>query len=529
MSMPNDKFITVATPNNDIVAYRPKLQMVKDLMGGQDAMRAAGSRYLRQFPGEPEKKWAARVKGATLLNVYERTLAYLGGQVFAKDIHVVGDGATEQDAALGPFAELVENADGEGNNLTVWAKRFFHASINDGFGLILIDSPHVESRRGEGGGREFLAGMDEFGQEQWEPLHAGNAEAIGLRPRFIHVWAENVLGWRFELRGGTKKLTLLRLLETYKELGEWDAGDVIKEQVRVLRPGRFEVWRRADNDKDAWSIFDEGVLLGDEIPVVFFRPGKPLGDVTCCPALESLAQKNIEHWQKQAEHNQMMVWVRSPGTALIGADATIGSDGMEQPIPVGPGVVTRVPTGGDIKSFGVDPSSVTASREELEDLQRQMALFGLQLLMPRTGDVTATEKAINSGENDSTLKGWAMEFKDALEQAFVFAAVFMGGGIKAPSVEINTEFRPAIIGDDTALTVLEDTWKNGGLSKRTWWRELQRRGALADDFDHAEEEAKIEADTRQQAGPSLDAASLADRMLAAGGTTPAGQNLGQAA
>lgn len=149
--------------------------------------------------------------------------------------------------------------------------------------------------------------------------------------------------------------------------------------------------------------------------------------------------------------------------------------------------------------------------------------------MPRTGDVTATEKAINSGENDSTLKGWAMEFKDALEQAFVFAAVFMGGGIKAPSVEINTEFRPAIIGDDTALTVLEDTWKNGGLSKRTWWRELQRRGALADDFDHTEEEAKIEADTRQQAGPSLDAASLADRMLAAGGTTPAGQNLGQAA
>ena len=253
MTPSDNQSITVRTPNSEAVAYFPKLQVVKDLMGGQDAMREAGSRYLRKFPGEPEEKWKARVAGATLLNSYERTLAYLGGQVFAKDIRVIGDGATEKDSALGPFAEMAENIDGEGNNLTTWGKRNFHAGLNDGFEAILVDSAPVRTRPVPGGGREYLAGKDESGEDIWEPLHAGNAGAVGLRPKFVQIKAESVLGWRFELVGGSKKLTLFRYLETYKEQGKWDAGDVEREQVRVLRPGRWEVWRQGA-EKDRKSV-----------------------------------------------------------------------------------------------------------------------------------------------------------------------------------------------------------------------------------------------------------------------------------
>ncbi|GAB6036150.1 DUF4055 domain-containing protein [Fundidesulfovibrio butyratiphilus] len=479
---------TVATARDEMTAYLPKLQVVKDLMGGQDDMRKAGKRYLVQFEQEPAGKWEARVAQATLLNAYERTLAYLCGQVFSKDLRLQGDGETEQEASLGEFAAMVENADGEGNSISVWSKRAFHRGLNDGFGAILVDAPAMVVRQGEMG-REYLKGEDAVGNEVWAPLTAATAEAEGLRPRLIYVSAESVLGWRYELVGGAKKLVMFRFLESYKEAGEWDSGDEEKPQVRVLTPGRWQVWRRVNDEKDEWGLHSEGALPMRDLPVVFFRPGKPLSEVTCEPALRALADKNVEHWQKQAEHNQLMTWVRSPGMYAAGI-------AEESDVPFGPGIMTKLsdPTG-RIAAIGQDPSSVAASRQELEDLVRQMALFGLQLLMPRTGDVTATERSLSSAENDSTLKGWALEWKDALEQALVFAAVFMGSTVKPPSVVVNTEYRPPMAGDDLALQILVDTYTKGLLSRKTLWAELVKRGILSDDFDP---DAEAEAITKDQ-------------------------------
>ena len=84
--------ITVATPRQEVLRHMERIQTVTDLMGGQKAMRAAGERYLHRGKDEPKPKWEARVNGATLLNAYERTLAYLAGQVFSKDVSLGGIG-----------------------------------------------------------------------------------------------------------------------------------------------------------------------------------------------------------------------------------------------------------------------------------------------------------------------------------------------------------------------------------------------------------------------------------------------------
>jgi len=508
----SDSKTTVATPRPEVLAHQDRARVVKDLMGGQVAMRAAGDRYLARFVGEEIAKWEDRVNGATLFNGYEKTLAYLTGQVFSRDVALADDATPE-------FAALMENIDGEGNNVTAWAGPVFSGSVNDGFGLILADSESVPTRAKPNGTREYLAGKDANGTETWEPLTARVEAALGLRPKLVYVPAENVLGWRYENQGGKKRLVLLRIKETYTEPGEWDADDKARVQVRVLRPGRYEVYRKSDEGKDDWISEQSGALPGDEIPVAWFRPGKPMSEGTNCPALEALAWKNVEHWQKQAEHNMLMTWVRSPGMFAAGARE-------EDKVPWGPGVLTKIsdPTG-SVQAVGVDAASVAASRQELEDLKAEMALFGLQLLMPRTGDETATGRALSAAESDSTLKRWALDFKDALEQALVFAATFMGGNVKAPSVFVNTEFRPAIMDDALALQGLSDDVKSGVISRETYLSEKKRRGIFADDFDIEQENERIAKE--QRAGTFQAAATSAF----AGMEQPpeAGQAQGQAA
>lgn len=458
--------ITVATPRAEVLEHRGRVQTVTDLMGGQAAMRAAGERYIGRSDGETKAKWQARVNGATLLNAYERTLAYLAGQVFAKDATL-----EDEDKADPAFAEFVENVDGQGNNLTVFAKRFFAHSVNDGYGLVLVDSAAIQTRETPAG-RQYLGADD-----AWLPLTAADADMLGLRPRLIEVRAENVLGWRYEITGSRTRLVMLRLLESYQVPGQWDAEDETRQQVRVLMPGTWQVWRKPVEDKDQWDLYQDGTLPGQEIPVAIFRPGKSLGEMTCAPALESLADKNVEHWQKQADHNFLMQWVRAPGMYIAGAMA-------EDAVEWGPGVLTK---GSDPNSkltpVGIDAPSVAASMAELEVIETQMALFGLQMLMPKTGNVTATEKALSAGESDSTLKGWAGEFKDAMEQALVFVAEFMGLPAEAaPGVEINTDFHALMGMDDATLNALNTACNNGNLPREVLWSEFRRCGVISDDW-----------------------------------------------
>lgn len=461
----------VAVKRAEIIQHEHRVETVNDLMAGQKAMRAKKGRYVKQYADEDPKKWEHRVNNATLLNAYERTLAYLTGQVFSKDIKIKDAEKTDP-----VFEAFMDNVDGQGNNMTVFGKRCFAHDINDGYGLILVDSSAVQTQ-------ETPTGRQYWNEEtkSWLPLTAADAERLGLRPRLIEVRSTSVLGWRFETVGSRTRLAMLRIMECYKEEGEYDAQDVEREQIRVLRPGSWELWRKADENKDdSWFLHSSGSLPGEDIPVAVFRPGKFLSELTCAPALEALADKNVEHYQKQAQHNALMEWVRNPGMYSTGVQTMEGES-----LPWGCGVLTEIPNeNGKIVAIGVDAASVAASQAELKEIESQMALWGLQLLMPRTGDVTATEKALSSAESDSTLKGWAVEFEDALNQAMQFVAIFMGMPIEsAPMLDVNTEFHAIVPFDDSTLVALVNACINGKLPVELLWSELRRRGIIDEEWD----------------------------------------------
>lgn len=493
----------VSTRRAEIASSLSRGKLVQDLLGGTPAMQAAKGAYLVQRVGEPDGKYEARLKAAVLLNALKRTVGYLAGQVFSKDVELqpVGDG---DNAAVGaPFDAMSDDVDLQGNNLTVWANDFFTDAMNRGIGLLLVDYPMVKTRN-RGGGLEYES---EFGQ--WLPKTVAVDNANGWRPYFVHISLSDLLGWRFERVNGRRVLTQLRFLERVTvSKGMWDTDDVVIEQVRVLMPGKWETWREVKDAQGVgsgkWALHDSGVTTLTEVPVAWFSPGEPAGEMCAYPALEDLAHLNRRHWQSFAEHTELMNWVRAPGMWCSGVQD------MDAEMPWGLGQLTKL-SSPDAKMgvLGVDAASVEASANDLKALEERMALYGLQLLMPETGDTTATAKALDAAESDSTLQRWAKLLKDCLEQGFKFAAMWSGVPVEqAPRVVVNTDFHmlAGLTATEIALAV-----ERGFLPKRAAFEEIKRRG-LQYEGDWKEAQAEIEDD--QRAGGTVPPAkTLADTML----------------
>jgi len=160
--------------------------------------------------------------------------------------------------------------------------------------------------------------------------------------------------------------------------------------------------------------------------------------------------------------------------------------------------------------------SISAGHEHLIDLETKMAMWGLQLLMPKTGNITATEKALASGESDSTLKAWGLEFKDFIEQCMVFTAMYLkqeDGG----SVEVNTQFRWMQTLD---AEVLLKGAQLGVLPHRLVFEELQRRAIVSDQYDYNDLVAMFEEQNRGATFTSGGFGDIAQKYLSSTSVEP---------
>ena len=208
------------------------------------------------------------------------------------------------------------------------------------------------------------------------------------------------------------------------------------------------------------------------------------------PPLLDLAYKNIQHYQTDSDHDNALRVASFPILAVSGWDSE-----TDPKIRVGPNIVlaTSDPQG---KYYYVENSgsSLNAGRQRLEDLKAEMATMGIQMLMPKAsgGNATATETQVKYAEATSDLQRMAFGLKDALENALMLMAEWVGlpdGG----SIELRGQFtmpRDAA----TEAQALISLRNSGEITSHTLLSELKRRDFLPDDFDVAEEIEAIAAE-----------------------------------
>ena len=494
-----EREINVATPRDEVVSANARGELPKNLLGGTVAMQKAGKKYINKTPGESESVWQERVDAAVLLNIYKRTVSMLVGQVFSREASL----AMSEDVALPElFSAMAEDVDLQGNSLSVWAARFFEDSMNCGGGVLLVDFPQIATRTAQDGSFEY---QDVEGV--WRKKTAQADAENGWRPYFVHISQRDLLGWRFKSVNGRRVLAQLRFVERVTEsVGDWDVQDKSVEQVRVLEPGKWEVWRKKaqEGGREEWVLDTSGTTSLKAIPAVPLLLGEKCGEMCAYPALEDMAHLNRRHWQSTVDQYDLIAWMRRPvwlGVALQTEDGLVPH--------WGPGTILNSPTvGAALQSVSVAPEAVAKGQEDLDKLETQMSMFGMRLLMPRNGQVTATQNTLESAENDSTLKRWAMSLKDCLEQALMFAAQWMNvEGSQVPSATVNTEFH---LLDGMTVAEIKEAVTLGIVSKRMAFDELKRRGLVPDDADWAETQAEMENEARQSQGPSLGAGLAAN-------------------
>lgn len=440
---------------------------IETLLGGTRAMREAGRTYLPQEKGEDNDAYKARLARTVLFNGFKRAVMNLVGKPYQRQITLGEDMPSD-------VAAWTEDIDLEGNNITVFAAEQLKTSLAYGLSHILVDFP-----------RNTASNLSE-------------ERNLGLRPFLRLIHPNRVIGWRSERRMGRDRLVQLRILE-HAVVPDGDFGVRIAPRVLVYQAeGETISWRLYESRPedvstmngsqrpnhlglteggDTFTVIDEGTLANfNEIPFVTHYAAKT-GFMTAEPPLADLADLNIAHWQSSSDQTHILHVARVP--ILFGS----GFDSSENELVVGPNsFIKSTDPQADMKYVEHNGNAIKSGRDHIMDIEDQMVALGLEMLLRKPGDQTATETAIDAAAAGSQLGLITQTQQDSLETAFKIMAKWAGKGEDAGgSLSIFREW--ITLGDKTDIERLLNARRQRDISRETFWTELQRRGFLGDDFD----------------------------------------------
>lgn len=436
----------------------PRWKLISTLLSGTVAMREAGEDYLPQHEAESPANYNERLTRCTLYNMMELTLDSLVGKVFVEPLVLHTDVPAQIQA-------LSSDVDLQGNDISVFARDTFRLALAKTVVHVLVDMP--------------ARTPEEAASASLEDDQKSNR-----RPYWSIIDPENVIFMYGEVEKGVEVLKQVRLLEEVRTLDGFAV--VSTPQIRVLRPGVWETWQPAKNEKkeDIWEQVGSGTYDLDVIPMWSFYANRTgLGEGK--PPLEDLAHLNVRHWQSTSDQISILTVARFPMLACSGATSDNGAL-----MKVGPRQLLgiREPNG---KFYYVEHTgrAIEAGAKDLLDLEEKMAAYGAEFLRRKLAGITATERALDLAETMSTLRDTANRFADGMARLLDLTAQWMriASGIGG-TVKINTDFIQRAE-DDVDLQILNAAYAEGAITLETYLKELQRHDVLSPDLDTKKEAA----------------------------------------
>jgi len=441
------KIITSTSPGG-VDSPFTRTRAVLDMMKSWEIMKAVteGTEYLREnseafLPLEPREDYdayMARVNRAVFSPFTQRLIRAATGLVLRKPISLIGD----------PYwTEMFKmDVDGCKSDLDEYARRVLMCSLTYGQSHILVDYPAPSGARS-------LA--EERAQDR--------------RPYWIEVDPLNLYGWRLDRESNYGNLIQARIGEK-AVVPEGKFGEKVYDQVRVIEPGKYRVFRKKDqidemydlNDNSYAGEFDATTVNEDfklvesgefslgEIPLVTIYAGKT-DNLTSKPPLLDIAYLNLAHFQRQADLIHSLHVASQPMLVMEGYD--------DQTKDLAISVNYAMATQPGNKVYYVEPASSAfdAQSAEIQELQMQMATLGISTLSQQKFVAeSADARRLDRVDTNSMLAMVSMELEQKLQKAFNLSAQYVG--IEPPEVKISRDFDiERLIGQDiTALTSLFD-------------------------------------------------------------------------
>lgn len=435
-------------PTSAQAAAEAKRALPRLLYQGTEAMREAGETYLPRHPLEEEAAWLVRKKASVLLPAFRDAVDLASGLIFRKPVVVEAQGDPEA---------WMQNVDLIGQDVTQFSRTALETSLVDGIGFIIVDYPVVPV------GATLKAERD-----------------MGVRPYWVHVKAEQVLGWRTQAVNGRQVLTQFRYVETVEGPdGAW--GTATQVRIRILEPGMVTVYVKA-GDTGEWQIDTSasGAVTLKEVPVVPVYTGRT-GFMQGAPPMLDLAWKNVEHWQSASDQRHILHVARVPLLFGSGFDSDSG-------LKASPNSAILGPTGSSLAYVEHSGKAIEAGRDDLKDLQDQMQRMAGKILNEKVMK-TATESGVESTQALSRIQAWALGLQHSLDLAMEFTAKWSGQDVGA--LRVNTDLDTAKP-DATLLTEIRNAVVGNLLSKETYLQILEDAEVLPTGFDKETELQRLQ-------------------------------------
>jgi hypothetical protein len=429
----------------EVIGMMPNWSVMAAVTNGTNYLRDMSETYLPQEPREDDEAYQTRVDRSVLSPYTSRLIETAAGAILRKPIHIEGD----------PYwLELAQNIDGLGSNINEYARRALVSSLTYGHSAILVDYPAATEAR-----------------------NLAEERAMGRRPYFVHVDAPQIWGWRKE--PGTNRLLQVRIHDyDVRPLNEF--GEEQVEEMRVIYPGRYDLYTLG---QELVEFTATGGYSLDEIPLVPIYSNRR-GLLVSQPPLLDIANINITHYQRQADLIHALHIAAMPTLVLEGWDDTTGSATM------GVNYAIAMQPGNKAYYVQADATSFDAQMAELESLASQMSTLGVTKLFGQKFVAESAEaKRIDQAQSNSVLSIISQELESALNQAFAFAAQYVG--MEPPEITIDRDFDYyRLIGQD--VSVLAQLNQMGKISD-AMLLEVLRRGEVLPDNINIEDE--LEAST----------------------------------
>jgi hypothetical protein len=424
-----------------------KTRAVLDMTKSWEIMKAVslGTEYLRDnsqafLPLEPREDYDAylsRVNRAVFSPYTQRLVRAATGLILRKPITVLGD----------PYWTdvFVKDVDGCGSDLDEYARRLLICALTYGHSNTLVDFPAPT-------GAISLA--EERNQNR--------------RPYWIEVDPANIYGWRLDREVNYGKLIQVRIAEQ-AVVPEGDFGEKVFDQVRVIEPGQYKIFRKKETTKDMYTqdesfagnfdspanekdyeLVESGEFSLGEIPLVTVYAGKT-DTMTSKPPLLDIAYLNLAHFQRQADLIHSLHVASQPLLVMEGWD----DQTKDTAISVNYAMATQPGN----KIYYVEPaaSAFEAQSAEIQELQSQMATLGISTLSQQKFVAeSADARRLDRVDTNSMLSMVSLDLEQKIQKAFNLSANYLG--IEPPEIKISRDFDiDRLIGQDiTALTSLFD-------------------------------------------------------------------------
>ena len=546
--------MTVDALHSEYESFLAKWLRARDVIAGEDSIKAAGERFLPRLESQTDDEYAAYVARAAFFNGTARTLEGFAGMIFRREpvIRTPSEGGAKP--RMKDEGKGLKDSQGS-------------AAARNGTRAAGAESPHRQLAEVF---RAFEADVDLLGTPLYsfakrlttEVLTVGRAGTLiewsdeEQRAFLASYQAEQIINWRMERIQGRQELALVVLRESVEEPGEDPFATEPVEQLRVLRlvksggrmqkaelktgenggnggngeaaqvghggtsPSRYivELWRHGENQGPSRTGEErEWVMVERRVPM---RRGRPLTAIpfvfhgpydsqpSCAkPPLDDVIAVNLDHYRLDADYKHGLHFTALPTAWVSGfhkdAQLRIGSSTAWVTDTIGAHAGFLEFTGQGLTTF----------ERAMDRAEKLMAILGSRLLetQKRVSESAealslrqAGEGSIVANISGSISKGvtkilrWVYWWHTVPGKDKGEGLKAEGGGEEVVSFTLNQDFETATM-TPQELVALVQAWQAGALSTESMHNLMRRGEILEPSRSNEEERSAVEKDGRVQA------------------------------